>query len=407
MIVTKYRFVFGVLGAFLTASAANAQGSFTRDEVRLGILNDMSGPYADSIGQGVVQAAQWAIDDFGGKVNGKPIVLMNADTQLKADIAAGIARRWIDEDGVDALLTPAGTATTIAGLELAKPRGLTVLNVGGISSHLSDKACSELATHWIIDTYAAAKLGVKAGTDAGAKTWFFVTADYSFGENLQRDAESQIQKVGGKVLGGVRAPINTMDFSSFLLKAQSSKADIIAFANAGNDTLNSLKQAGEFGIRASGQKLIGLITNTTDIHALGLDAAQGLMVSDSFFWDRDDASRAFAKRFEEKFKRYPSQNHAAAYSATLHYLRAVQAAGTDDGKTVNAKMRELPVKDFFAVNGKIRADGRMIPSYVYLLEAKKPADSRSAWDLYNLKQKVPGEEAYRPLDQSECALVKT
>ncbi|OKO69305.1 ABC transporter substrate-binding protein [Bradyrhizobium sp. AS23.2] len=387
-------------------SGASAQEGLTNNEVRIGILNDMSGPYSDSVGQGIVDAAQWAIDDFGGNMDGKPILLMNADTQLKADIASAIARRWIDENNVDALLTPAGTATTMAALELAKLRGITILNTGGVSSDLSGKACSELSTHWIIDTYAAAKLGVKAGAIVGAKSWFFVTADYAFGENLQRDAENEIRSTGGKTLGSVRAPINTMDFSSFLLTAQSSRADIIAMANAGGDTLNSLKQAGEFGIRAGGQKLIGLITNTSDIHALGLEAAQGLMLSDSYFWDRDDATRAFAKRFEAKFKRYPSQNHAAAYSATLHYLRAIKAAGTDNAKSVNAKMREMPVNDFFALNGTIRQDGRMIPSYVYLLEAKKPADSRSGWDLYNLIEKVPGDQAYRPLNQGGCPLVK-
>ncbi|OKO84558.1 ABC transporter substrate-binding protein [Bradyrhizobium sp. AS23.2] len=394
------------MAALVNSGFAHARDGFSNDEVVLGILNDMTGPYSDVLGPGLVQSVQWAIDDFGGTLNGKPIKVLNADTQVKADIASTTARKWIDENKVDVLLTSAGTAITLAGIAVAKDNDVALLNAGGVSADLSNKQCNALMTHWLVDTYAAAKLSIKAGTDAGAKTWFFITADYSFGEALQRDAEVEIKRLGGKVVGSVRAPLGTTDFSSFLLQAKTSGADIVALANAGADTLNSLKQAEEFGIRKGGQNLIGLITNNTDIYGLGLPVAQGLMVTESFFYDRDEDSKAFAKRFEAKFKRYPSQNQVAAYSATLHYLRAVKEANTDSGATVNAQMKKMPVKDFYAIEGKIRDDGRMIPKYMYLLTAKKPSDAKNAFDIYNLVQAVPGDEAFRPLEASECPLVK-
>lgn len=390
-----------------TMTAALAQDSISDGVIKIGILNDMASGYSDTVGEGLYQTVLWAVEDFGGAVNGKPVEVLNADTQLKADIASTTARRWIDEDKVDVLVGGSGSPISLAAMEVGKEKGVAVLNTGGLSSDLSGKFCSDIATHWSLDTYAAARGGAKAGVAAGAKKWFFVAADYSFGAALQRDTEAELARLGGQeVAGSVAAPLGTTDFSSFLLQAQASGADTVAFANAGNDTMNSLKQASEFGLAAGGQKLIGLVTSITDTFALGLDVAQGLLVTESFYWDRDDASRAYGRRFEAKFGRMPTQSHAVAYSAVTHYLRSVEASGSDDGRTVTATMKTMPVKDFFAIDGKVRADGRLIPSYIYLLQAKTPAESKEPWDLYKIVEKLPGDQAYRPVEESECPLLK-
>lgn len=389
-----------------TIAAAQAEG-VSGGAVKIGILNDMASGYSDTVGEGLYQTVLWAVEDFGGKVNGAPVEVLNADTQLKADIASTTARRWIDEDKVDVLIGGSGSPISLAAMEVGKEKGVAVLNTGGLSSDLSGKYCSDIATHWSLDTYAAARGGAKAGIAAGAKKWFFVTADYSFGDALQRDTEAELARRGGQeVVGSARAPLGTTDFSSFLLQAQGSGADTVAFANAGNDTMNSLKQASEFGLAAGGQKLIGLVTSITDTYALGLDVAKGLLVTESFYWDRDDDTRAYARRFEKKFGRMPTQSHAVAYSAVTHYLKAAAAANSDDGKTVTAQMKKMPVKDFFAIDGKLREDGRLIPSYIYLLQAKAPSESKEPWDLYTIVEKLPGDEAYRPLSESACPLVK-
>jgi branched-chain amino acid transport system substrate-binding protein len=343
--------VCSALAAFASpAGSAFAADSFSGDTVRIGILNDMTSASSDTVGEGLFQTVKWAAEDFGGKVRGRPIEVLNADTQLKADIASTTARRWIDEYKVNALVAGAGSAIALAAMELGKEKGIAVLNTGGLSSDLSGKFCSDIATHWSLDTYAAARGGAKAGVTAGAKKWFFVTADYSFGLALQRDTEAELKRLGDqKVVGSVKAPLGTTDFSSFPLQAQASGADTIAFANAGNDTTNSLKQANEFGLAAGGQKLIGLVTSITDTHALGLKVAQGLLVTESFYRDRDDATRAYAERFMAKFGRMPTQSHAVGYSAATHYLRAAEAAGTDDGRAITAQMKKTPVKDFFAI----------------------------------------------------------
>ncbi len=402
--------LLGLATSVALASAiatSQAQDSISGGAIKIGILNDMGSAYSDTVGEGLRQTVLWAVEDFGGTVNGVPVEVLNADTQLKADIASTTARRWIDEDKVDVLVAGSGSPISLAAMEVGKEKGVAVLNTGGLSSDLSGKFCSEIATHWSLDTYAAARGGAKAGIAADAKKWFFVTADYSFGEALQRDTEAELKRLGGQeIAGSVRAPLGTTDFSSFLLQAQSSGADTVAFANAGNDTMNSLKQASEFGLASGGQKLIGLVTSITDTYSLGLDVAQGLLVTESFYWDRDDASRAYARRFEKKFGRMPTQSHAVAYSAVTHYLRAAVAAKSDDGKTVTAQMKTMPVQDFFAIDGKVREDGRMIPSYIYLLQAKAAADSKEPWDLYNIVEKLPGDQAYRPLADSDCPLVK-
>ncbi|WP_158969956.1 ABC transporter substrate-binding protein [Chachezhania sediminis] len=387
------------------AGPAAAEGGFSGDTIKIGILNDMNGPYSDTVGPGLKSVVQWAVDDFGGAVNGVPVEVLNADTQLKTDIASTTSRRWIDEDGVDVLVAGSGSPIALAAMEVAKEKGVAVLNTGGLSSDLSGKLCTDTATHWSIDTYAAARMGANAGKVLGAKKWFFITADYSFGESLQRDTEAELAKGDATVVGSVRAPLGTTDFSSFLLQAQASGADIVAMANAGNDTMNALKQANEFGLAAGGQKIIGLVTSITDTHAIGLDAANGLIVAESFYWDRDDETRAFSKRFSDVYGRVPTQSQADAYSAVTHYLRAAEAAGSDDGRTVTAQMKTMPVKDFFAIDGVVRPDGRMVPKYLYMLEAKAPADSQGPWDLYKVVEMIPGDSVYRPLEESPCPLL--
>ncbi|MGN6145544.1 MAG: ABC transporter substrate-binding protein [Mesorhizobium sp.] len=402
---TKLALCGAALSALTMVAPAGAQ-EFSDNAIKIGILNDMSGPYSDSNGTGVVNAVQLAVDEMGGEIDGHPIEILNVDTLLKADVASAAARKWADEDHVDVLLPTPGSAVSMAAMEVSKDKNILVLNAGGISSSLSNEACTPLATHWTIDTYAAAKLGVKAGMDAGAKKWFFITADYSFGHSLEKDASAEVERLGGTVVGSVRAPLGTSDFSSYLLQAQSSGADIIAFANAGGDTTNSLKQANEFGIVAGGQKIIGLITSVTDVVALGLDTAQGLLVADAWFADRDDQSREFAKRFQEKDGRTPTMTQTVSYAATLHYLRSVKEAKTDETAAVNAMMHKLPTKDAYSVEGHIREDGRLIPKWLYLLQVKSPSESTGKYDLYKLITEVSGEDAYRPLAESSCPLVK-
>lgn len=393
--------------ALLGAHNAGAEGKYSDNTIKIGILNDMSGPYADANGMGVVHAVQLAVEEMGGEINGHPIVVLNSDTQLKPDIASTQARKWIDEDNVDVLISSASSAISMAAIEVAKNTDLVVVNAGGLSSALSNDACTANSTHWSIDTFAAAKLAVRAGIESGAKKWFFITADYSFGHALEADASAEVERLGGEIVGSVKAPLGTNDFSSFLLQAQSSGADIVAFANAGGDTTNSLKQAHEFGIRATGQKTIGLITSVSDIVALGLDVAQGLLVAEGWFADRDDESRAFEKRFQDKDGRSPTLTQTVSYASALHYLKAVKEAGTDDGAAVNAMMRQLPTKDAFTVEGIVRAeDGRVIPKYMYLLEVKAPSESTGPTDIYKLVSKVPGAEAYKTLAESTCPLVK-
>lgn len=396
-----------IVSCHQVSQVAFAEEKFSDNVIRIGILNDMASVYSATVGEGVYQTALWAVEDFGGKVNGVPVEVLNADTQLKVDIASTTARRWIDEEGVDVLVATAGSAISLAAMEIGKEKNVAILNTAGLSSDLSGKHCSAVATHWNLDTFSAARGTAKAGTSAGAAKWFFVAADYSFGESLQRDTEAELARLGGhQVVGSVKAPLGNTDFSSYLLQAQESGADIIAFANAVNDTINSIKQAHEFGITASGQKLIGIVTSITDVHALGLDVAKGLMVTESFYWDRDEATRAYAERFMKKFGRMPTQSHAVVYSAVTHYLRAAAAISGDEAKAVTAGMKSLPVDDFYSINGRVRIDGRAIPSYIYLLQVKAPSESKGEWDLYNIIEKLPGDDAYLPLAESKCQLVK-
>src|SRR5882724_5736245 len=372
--------------------------------LKIGITEGFSGVYAD-LNLGEVEAAQMAIDDFGGKVLGRPIELLSADHQTKPDIGAQIARRWYDVEGVK-MITGIGTSSVaLAVRKISQEKGLIDINTGAASSDLTGPACSETGAHWVYDTYSLAHVTGDAVVKAGGDSWFFLTADYAFGHALERDVSDVVKAAGGKVLGGVRHPLSTQDFSSFLLQAQSSKAKVIGLANAGQDTINSIKQAGEFGITKGGQKLAGLLVFATDVQSLTLPVAQGLVLTESFYWDLNDETRAWTKRYRAKRDKIPSMLTAGAYSATLHYLKAVQAAGTDDAKAVMAKMRELPVNDVMTKNGKLREDGRLIRD-MYLFQVKTPAESKGPDDIYKLLATVPGNEAFRPLNEGKCPFIK-
>jgi branched-chain amino acid transport system substrate-binding protein len=397
--------------AFLAASALALSGGpsnaqISDDVVKIGVLTDMSSLYADATGKGSLAAVQMAVADYGGKVKGKPVEVVSADHQNKPDVGVSIARSWYDNDKVDAIFDVPTSSVALPISALTREKNKIHINSGGGTSDLTGVACSPNTVHWTYDTYSLSNVAGKAMVKRGEDTWFFVTADYAFGMALQRDAANVVRETGGKVLGDVRHPLNSSDFSSFLLQAQASKAKVIALADAGGDTTNALKQAAEFGITQAGQKMIALLLEITDVHSLGIKATQGLIVTDAFYWDKDDETRAFSNRFNEKVGHMPTMIQAGLYSATMHYLKAIEAIGTDDSQKVMAQMRETPVNDFFTKNGKIRIDGRMVHD-MYLFEVKKPEESKGEWDLYKLLATVPGDEAFRPLDKGNCPLVKT
>jgi branched-chain amino acid transport system substrate-binding protein len=393
-----------MLAVSLAASTVSSVPSWASDgAVRIGVINDRSGVFADVTGEGSVIAARLAIADFGGAVLGKPIELLTADHQNKSDVAAGVVRRWIDVDGVDAIVDGGSSGAGLVIQDIARDRRRIALFSGPATSDLTGKACSPTGFHWSYDTYALAASTARALVAQGADTWFFLTTDYAFGQALERDATRFITASGGKVVGGIRHPLNTADFSSFILQAQASKAKIIGLANSGDDALNAIKQAAEFGVVTGGQKLGGLLLLINQIHGLGLQAAQGVTIAESFYWDLDDGTRAFSARFEAAAKKKPNMIQAGVYSAVTHYLKAVQAAGTDDGPAVAAKMRELPVNDFMSKDVSIRKDGRVMRN-MYLFEVKSPAESKAPWDYYKFVSVVPGEQAFRPLAEGNCPL---
>jgi branched-chain amino acid transport system substrate-binding protein len=392
-----------VAAGLLTIGTAHAQIS---DEfVKIGVLTDMSGLYSDLSGQGSVIAAQMAVKDFGGKVAGKPIQIVSADHLNKADVGSGIARQWLDQDKVDAIVDVPTSSVALAIQDITKERGKVFLISGAASSDLTNKACSPTGVHWTYDTFALAQGTGGALVAQGGNSWFFITADYAFGHALENDATAVVKAFGGKVVGSTNVPLNTADFSSYLLQAQTSKAKVIGLANAGGDTINSIKQAAEFGIAASGQRLAGLLVFISDVNSLGLKVAQGLVLTESFYWDQTDETRAWAKRFAAEAKKMPSMVQAGVYGAVTHYLKAIEAAKSDDGKTVVAKMKETPINDFMTKNGKIREDGRVIRD-MYLFEVKTPAESKGEYDYYKQLAVIPGDTAARPLSASECPLVK-
>lgn len=393
--------------AALALSAGAAQAQYSDGKVKIGVLTDLSGTYSDLAGKGTIVAAQMAIDDFGGKLNGMPIELISADHQNKADIASGIARKWYDTEQVDVIAELVTTAAAIAVREVSKEKGKVDLISGAASTPLTNDKCSATGFHWTYDTYAMAVGTGDAVVKNGGKTWFFLTADYAFGHNLQAQTEKVVKANGGEVKGAVKHPFPNADFSSFLLQAQASGAQIIGLANAGADTINAIKQAKEFGVTQAGQQLAGLLVFITDVHSLGLETAQGMMLTTGFYWDMDEGTRAWSKRWSEKMGggKMPSMVHAGTYSQVLHYLKAAAAAKTDEGIKVADKMREIPIQDFFAKNGKIRADGRMVHD-MYLAQVKKPSDSKGPWDYYKIVRTIPGDQAYQPLSDSTCPLVK-
>jgi branched-chain amino acid transport system substrate-binding protein len=388
----------------MSGGAANAQ--ISEDVVKIGVLTDMSSLYSDATGKGSLVAVQMAVADYGGKVNGKPVEVVSADHQNKPDVGVAIARNWYDNEKVDAIFDVPTSSVALPVSALTREKNKININSGGGSSDITGPACSPNTVHWTYDTYALSNVAGKAMVQRGEDTWFFITADYAFGMALERDAANVVKENGGKVLGDVRHPLNSSDFSSFLLQAQASKAKVVALANAGGDTTNALKQAAEFGLMKGGQKLIALLLEITDVHSIGLKDGQGLIVTDAFYWDRDDETRAFSKRFLEKVGHMPTMIQAGLYSATMHYLKAIDAIGTDEAPKVMAQMRATPINDFFAKNGKIRIDGRMVHD-MYLFEVKKPEESKGEWDLYKLLATVPADQAFRPLDKGGCPLVKT
>jgi branched-chain amino acid transport system substrate-binding protein len=380
------------------AAPALAQG------VKIGILNDQSGVYADYGGKYSVEAARMAIEDFGGEVLGHKIDLITADHQNKPDLATSIARRWYDVEGVDMITELTTSSVALAVQELSKQEKKIDIVVGAATSRITGDACQPYGFHWSFDTHALAVGTGGALTEAGGDTWFFLTADYAFGYSLEQDTSEVVKAKGGKVLGSVRHPLNSSDFSSFLLQAQSSKAKIVGLANAGLDTTNAVKQASEFGIVAGGQKLAGLLMTLSEVNGLGLQAAQGLVLTEAYYWDRDDKSREFAERFFKRTQRMPNMIQAGTYSATLSYLKAVKAAGSKDSEAVTKKLKELPVDDAFA-KGKVLANGRFSHD-LYLFEVKKPSESKKPWDYYKMLATVPADKAFPTAAESGCPLTK-
>ena len=346
-----------------------------------------------------------AIEEIGGTMFGQPIEFVSADVQNKPDIAASLARKWYENEGVDMIVDLPTSATALAAMEMTKRFEKIMIVTDAASSDITGKSCSPYTAHWTYDTYSNAHTVGSAIVKNGGDTWFFITADYLFGHSVERDTGEVVKAAGGKVVGSTRHPLNNADFSSFLLQAQSSKAKIIGMANGGGDTINTIKQATEFGVVAGGQKLAGIVMFISDIHSLGLKMANGLIITEAYYWDLNDRTRAFGKKFFDRMKRMPTMNQAATYSATLHYLKAVKAANSKDTKTVLAKMRELPVRDAFTDNGFLREDGRMVHS-MFLFEVKKPEESKAPWDYYKVLAEVPGDQAFRPLKDGGCPLVK-
>ncbi len=382
-----------------------AQAQISDDVVKIGVLSDMSSLYSDIAGPGSVVAAQMAVKDFGGKVAGKPIEIISADHLNKADVGSAIARQWFDQDHVDVIVDVPTSSIALSVQDIAKEKGKVFLISGAASSDLTGKACSPTGVHWTYDTYALAHGTGGALVKQGGDSWFFLTADYAFGHALENDTSAVVKAAGGKVFGAVNVPLNNADFSSFLLQAQASKAKVIGLANAGGDTINSIKQAAEFGIVAGGQRLAGLLVFISDVNSLGLAAAQGLVLTESFYWDQNDETRAWAKRFIAERGKVPSMVQAGVYGAVTHYLKAIEAAKADEGKTVVAKMRELPINDFMTKNGKLREDGR-VERDMYLFQVKTPGESKYPYDYYKQLATIPAAEAFRPLSESACPLVK-
>ena len=394
--------VLAAVAAWTIAAPANAQMS--GEVLKIGMITDLSGVYIDIDGQGGAEAVKMAIADFGGSVNGKKIEFVLADHQNKADIAATKAREWFDQQGLSMLIGGTNSATNLAMAKVAADKKRVYFAIGGASARLTNEDCSPYTVHYAYDTVALAKGTGSAIVKQGGKSWFFLTADYAFGHSLEADTSNVVKADGGTIVGAVRHPLGASDFSSFMLQAQSSKAQILGLANAGGDTVNSIKAANEFGLTKT-MKLAGLLMFINDVHALTLNLTQGMYLTDGWYWDLNDETRAWSKRYFAKMKREPSMLQAADYSATIQYLNAVKATGTDDADKIMAQLRQTKINDFFAKGGYVRQDGRMVHD-MYLMEVKKPADSKYPWDYYKVVQTIPGEQAYTTKAESKCALWK-
>jgi branched-chain amino acid transport system substrate-binding protein len=396
--------VLAVSTTFALGISATASAQISGDVVKIGFITDMSGLYADIDGPGGAEAIKMAIADFGGKVNGKKIEFVYADHQNKADIAASKAREWFDREGVDMLIAGTNSATNLAMAKVAAEKKKPLISVGGGTARLTNEECSPYTVHYAYDTVALAKGTGSAVVKQGGKTWFFLTADYAFGASLENDTAAVVKANGGKVLGDVRHPLSASDFSSFMLQALSSKAQILGLANAGGDTINSIKAANEFGVTKS-MKLAGLLMFINDVHSLGLNLTKGMYLTDSWYWDQSDESRKWSHRYFDKMKKMPSSLQAADYSATMQYLNAVKAAGTDDGDKALAKLKSSKVNDMYTKNGTYRADGSMIHN-MYLMQVKQPGESKYPWDYYKVAETIPGDQAFTSKAESKCALWK-
>ena len=406
MTFTKKTLAYCVAAAAASSlMAANAQAQMSDDEVRIGYLADMSGTYRDLAGPGGLTAMEMAVEDFGGSVNGAPIVISSADDRNSADVGANTVRGWIDEDNVDMVGGLVASSVSIAVSNVIEENdGLAIVS-GSAASSITNEHCTPNHIHWVYDTYPLANGTAKAVVEQGGDSWFMLTADYAFGHALEADVTKVVEENGGEIVGGVRHPFPTNDFSSYILQAQGSGAKIVGLANAGSDTVNAITTASQFGLTQSGQQLAGLLIFLNDVHALGLEATQNLLLTTGWYWDMDEQSREWAERYYEQEERMPTMVQAGIYSSTMHYLKAVEAAGTDDPETVRAQMAEMPIEDFFARNGSIREDGRMIHD-MYLAQVKTPEESTGEWDLYEILSTIPAEEAYRPLSESQCELVQ-
>jgi branched-chain amino acid transport system substrate-binding protein len=393
-----------VAATFAAGISASASAQVSGDTIKIGFITDMSGLYADADGPGGVEAIKMAIAEMGGAINGKKIEIVYADHQNKADIAASKAREWFDQEGVDMLLGGTNSATNLAMAKVAADKKKPFISIGAGSSALTNEQCTPYTVHYAYDTVALARGTGGAVVKSGGKSWFFITADYAFGAALEHDTAEVVKASGGKVLGDVRHPLSASDFSSFMLQAQSSKAQILGLANAGGDTVNAIKAANEFGVTKT-MKLAGLLMFLTDIHSLGLNATKGMYLTDSWYWNQNDETRAWSKRYYAKMKKMPTSLQAADYSATLEYLKAVKATGTDDGDKVMAQLKKTPINDMYAKNGVVRPDGRMVHD-MYLMQVKNPSESKGEWDVYNVVQTIPGAQAYMTKAESKCSLWK-
>ena len=400
----KLKTLAALLMAGFGIAAQPAVAAISDDVIRIGIISDMSGVYADVDGPAGVEAIRMAIADAGGEINGKKIELLTADHQNKADLASSKAREWFDQQKIDMLIGGTNSATNIAMAAIAADKKKPFISIGSASSDMTNKACTPYTVHYAYDTVALARGTGGAVIKDGGKTWFFLTADYAFGHALERDTAAVVKSAGGEIKGQVRAPLSTGDFSSYMLQAQSSGAKILGLANAGGDTINSIKAANEFGV-TPGMKLAGLLIFINDIHALGLKATQGMYLTDGWYWDQSDASRAWTKKFEDKIKRKPSMLQAADYSAVTFYLNAVKATGSDDADTVMKWMKSNKINDFFATNGYVREDGRMVHD-MFLMQVKTPAESKAPWDYYKIIETLPGDKVYGSLAESTCSFIK-